>query len=103
MVLRLDILDSRTATLEVRTDQTPQQDLAIWELPLWEIVVTNGVIGTYTDVREQGGAIAKLPDNIPSFRYLNNGVYLDLGVYSIALTPELPPREDKLVWIQVDN
>ena len=103
IVLRLDILDSRTATLEVRTDQTPQQDSAIWELPLWEIVVTNGVIGTFTDVREQGGAIAKLPDNIPSFRYLNNGVYLDLGVYSIALTPELPPREDKLVWIQVDN
>jgi hypothetical protein len=103
VVLRLDILDSRTATIEIRTDQTPQQDSAIWELPLWEIVVTNGVIGTYNDVREQGGAVAKLPSNIPTYRYLNNGVYLDLGVYSIALTPELPPKEEKLVWIKIDN
>ena len=103
VVLRLDILDSRTATLEVRTDQTPQQDSAIWELPLYEVTVTNGVIGSWYDAREQGGAVAKIPDNIPSFRYLNNGVYLDLGLYTIALTPELPPRESKLVWIQVDN
>lgn len=103
VVLRLDILDSRTATIEVRTDQTPQQDSAIWELPLWEVVVNNGVIGSWYDVREQGGAVAKLPDNIPSFRYLNNGVYLDLGLYTIALTPELPPKEEKLVWIKIDN
>lgn len=103
VVLRLDILDSRTATFEVRTDQTPQQDSAIWELPLYEVSVTNGKINSYVDVRVQGGAVAKIPDNIPSFRYLNNGVYLDLGVYTIALTPTLPPREEKLVWIQIDN
>lgn len=103
VVLRLDITDSRTATFEVRTDQTPQQDTSIWELPLYEVIVTNGVIGSQYDVRVQGGAVAKIPDSVPTFRYLNNGVYLDLGLYTIALTPLQPPAEEKLVWIQVDN
>lgn len=103
VVLRLDINDSRTATFEVRTDQTPQQDSAIWELPLYEVIVTNGVIGTWYDVRVQGGAVAKIPEGVPTFRYGSNGVFLDLGVYTLALTPLQPPAAEKLVWIQVDN
>lgn len=103
IVLRVDILDSRTATIEVRTDQTPQQDTAIWELPLWNITVANNVITGYTDLRVQGGAVAKLPDNVPTYNYKNNGVHLVLGIYEIALTPLQPPMQEKLVWIQIDN
>ena len=101
VVLRLDILDSRTATFEVRTDQTPQQDTAIWELPLWNVTVVSGVITSVDDLRVQGGAIAKIPDNIPSYTYKNNGVHLNIGIYEIALTPLQPPNGEKLVWIQV--
>lgn len=103
IVLRLDILDARVASLEVRTDRTPQQDTAIWELPLYNCTVSNGVITSTTDLRVQGGAVAKIPDNIPTYTYKNNGVHLTLGVYEIALTPLQPPAQEKLVWIQVDN
>ena len=33
----------------------------------------------------------------------DNGVYLQVGDYSIALTPAQPPASAKRVWIQVDN
>ena len=41
--------------------------------------------------------------NIPTFFYRDNGVYLQVGDYSIALTPAQPPASAKRVWIQVDN
>ena len=103
VVLRVDMTDTRTASFVVRTDQTPQQDDAIWELPLYEVSVTNGVIGSNKDVRTQGGAVAKIPEGVPTFRYGSNGVFLELGVYTLALTPAQPPAAEKLVWIQVDN
>ena len=44
----------------------------------------------------------------PSDQYVtwfarDNGVYLQVGDYSIALTPAQPPASAKRVWIQVDN
>lgn len=41
--------------------------------------------------------------NIPTFFYRDNGVYLQIGTYTIALTPAQPPASAKRVWIQVDN
>ena len=47
-------------------------------------------------------------DYAPNDQYVtwfarDNGVYLQIGDYSIALTPAQPPASAKRVWIQVDN
>lgn len=103
IVLRVDITGARLASIAIRTDQVPQQDSSIWELPLYNATVTNGVITAVTDKRVQGGAVAKPAANVPTYYYANNGVYLQIGTYSIALTPAQPPTAAKRVWIQVDN
>ena len=103
IVLRIDMTGTRAASLVVRTDQTPQQDNAAWELLLYYCTVSNGVITGITDKRVQGGAVAKPAANVPTYFYRDNGVYLQIGTYSIALTPAQPPTSAKRVWIQVDN
>lgn len=104
ITIRVDISDLRKATINVRTDRAPEQNAAVWEYPLYNITVTNGVIGTLpTNVRAQGGAVAKTAANVPTFFYRDNGVYLQIGDYSIALTPAQPPASAKRVWIQIDN
>lgn len=103
IVIRVNITDTRTTTIEVRTDQIPQKDAAIYELPLYNITVSNGTITASTDLRVQGGAIAKPASNVPTYFYRDNGVYLQIGTYSIALTPAQPPGSAKRVWIQIDN
>jgi hypothetical protein len=103
IVLRVDITGTRLASVIVRTDQTPQKDTSAWELILYNCTVANGVITGVTDKRVQGGAIAKPAANVPTFFYRDNGVYLQIGTYSIALTPAQPPSSAKRVWIQVDN
>ena len=103
IVLRVDITGARMASVAIRTDQVPQQDSSIWELPLYNCTVSNGVITAITDKRVQGGAVAKPASNVPTFFYRDNGVYLQIGTYSIALTPAQPPTSAKRVWIQVDN
>lgn len=103
IVLRVDITGARLASLVIRTDQTPQKDNSIWELILYNCTVSNGVITGVTDKRVQGGAVAKPAANVPTFFYRDNGVYLQIGTYSIALTPAQPPSSAKRVWIQVDN
>jgi hypothetical protein len=103
IVLRVDITGTRAASLIVRTDQTPQKDSSAWELLLYTCTVSNGVITAVTDKRVQGGAVAKPAANVPTYFYRDNGVYLQIGTYSIALTPAQPPTSAKRVWIQVDN
>lgn len=39
----------------------------------------------------------------PTWFARDNGVYLQIGEYTIALTPAQPPASAKRVWIQVDN
>lgn len=102
VVLRVDIADARKASIIVRTDQNPQQDSAAWELPLFTVTVSNGVITGITDLRVQGGAVAKTAANVPTYFYRDNGVYLQIGDYSLALTPAQPPASAKRVWIQID-
>lgn len=104
IVLRVDITDARKVTLAVRTDQIPQQDETIWEYALYQVSVSNGIISSVpVNVRAQGGAIAVPAANVPTFFYRDNGVYLQVGTYSIALTPAQPPGSAKRVWIQIDN
>lgn len=103
VALRVDMTDARTATLVVKTDQTQIKTASLYELPLYNVTVANGIITAITaDVRVQGGAVAKVPDNIATYFYRDDGVYLQIGTYSIALTPSQPPASVQRVWIQVD-
>jgi hypothetical protein len=56
VVIRVDIANARIATLAVRDDRTPQQDASIWELPLYNVVVADGIMTGATDLRVPGGA-----------------------------------------------
>ncbi len=113
VVLRVDITTARTATLAIRTDQTPQQDSSIWELPLYNITVSNGAISAITsDLRVQGGAIAKMQPNMVTWSADPNGVYLHCGNYNgtgkeiqLFLTAAQPAASstNPRAWIQIDN
>jgi hypothetical protein len=112
MVIRIDITGARLASIAIRTDQTPQQDAAIWELPLYNLVVSNGVISSYTDVRTQGGAIAKMAPDTVSWDADINGCVINCGLMSgngkpirLFLTSAQPAASSTEIraWIQIDK
>ena len=113
VVLRVDITTARNATLAVRTNQTPQQDSSIWELPLFNVTVAGGVITAITsDLRVQGGAMAKPPANMVTWTADPNGIYLNCGNYGgvnkpikLFLTAAQPGASAAThnAWIQIDN
>jgi hypothetical protein len=113
IVLRLDADNTRDVTLVVKTDRSPIQTPALFELPVYDANVTNGVITGVIDKRYQGGAVPNNHnhkkeeveglDNMVYYFYRDNGAYLQVGDYSIALTPAQPPASAKRVWIQIDN
>lgn len=113
VVLRVDISTARIASLAVRTDQTPQQDASIWELPLYNVTVTNGVISAITsDLRVQGGAIAKAPPNMVTWQADPNGIILNCGNYDgtgkpiqLFLTAAQPAASGSIIraWLEIDN
>jgi hypothetical protein len=111
IVLRVDITGTRSASLVVRTDQTPQQDSAAWEYPLYNVTVTNGVISALpVNVRAQGGAIAKPSANVVTWINDPNGVCLLIGshngnLYKLFLTSAQPSSvsTERRAWIQMDS
>ena len=112
IVLRVNITDTRIATLEVRTDQIPQKDNAIWELPLYNITVSNGAITASTDLRVQGGAIAKPAANVLTWQADPNGVFCNMGFMNgtgkpikLFLTSAQPAASSTEIraWIQIDK
>lgn len=113
VVLRVDMSAARVATLAIRTDQTPQQDSSLWELPLYNVTVANGAITTIgTDLRKQGGAVAKPPANMVTWTADPNGIYLNCGNYNgtgkpiqLFLTAAQPAASasQNRAWIQIDN
>jgi hypothetical protein len=56
VVIRVDKEDARIASLVVKADREPIQDEVFYELPLYDVTVSNGVISVATDIRVQGGA-----------------------------------------------
>lgn len=57
VVIKVDFSDTRTASLVVKTDQVPIQSSAVWEYPLYNVTVSDGIIvGLPTDLRTVGGA-----------------------------------------------
>lgn len=110
LVIRVNITDTRKASFEMRTDQIPQQDQSIYELPLYNCTVTNGVITAVTDLRVQGGAIAKPAANVVTWSEDPSGVYLNIGshngkIYRLFLTANMPGEGgtgERRAWIQMD-
>jgi hypothetical protein len=112
VVLRVDFVDTRTATLVVRTDRVNQKDASAWELPLYNVSVTNGVITAVTDVRVQGGAVAKMAASTVSWGADPNGVYLNCGllggtgkpikVFFTSAQPAASSTEIR-AWFQIDK
>lgn len=101
IVLRVDIAGARNTTLAIRTDRTPQKDNAIWEYPLYNISVTNGVISTLpVNVRAQGGAVAKTAANVPTWYPDPNGVVLKISNHEVFFTTAEPAKAAKRIWIQ---
>lgn len=101
ITIKIDKTDQRKATINVRTDRTPEQNAAVWEYPLYHITVTNGVISSLpTNVRAQGGAIAKTAANVATWYNDPNGVVLQVGTHKIFLTTAEPAKAAKTIWIQ---
>lgn len=111
ITIRIDKTDQRKATINVRTDRAPEQNTAVWEYPLYNIEVTNGVIGTLPiNVRAQGGAVAKTAANVVTWNDDPSGVYLNVGTHSgksykvflTSNTPAVGGTGERRVWIQTD-
>jgi hypothetical protein len=112
IVIKVDIKGERKASISVRTDQNPQKDEAIYEMVLYNCNVSNGVITGVTDLRVQGGALAKMSPSVVSWGGDPNGVFINMGKYNntgkpvkLFLTSQQPsasPLEHR-IWIQIDN
>lgn len=112
LVIRVDISDERLARLIVKTDQNPIQDAAIYELPLYNLSVTDGIATIGANLKVQGGAIAKTAANVVTWQADTNGVRMNTGLFSgngkpvvLFLTSAQPSATstEHRVWIQIDK
>jgi hypothetical protein len=112
IVIRVDTLTARNAEIVVKTDQTPIKTESLYELPLYNCTVANGIITGATDLRLQGGAVAKMPASVVTWGTDNNGVYMNLGNYAgtgkpvkLYLTSVQPAASTSEIraWIQIEN
>jgi hypothetical protein len=66
IVIEMDADTDRVASLVVKTDQTPVQTSTFYELPLYNVTVTDGIITGITDIRYRGGAVPNNHDHVIS-------------------------------------
>jgi hypothetical protein len=126
IVLRLDVENARSASLVVKTDRTPTQTTILYELPVYDVNVANGIITSVVDKRYQGGAVPnnhnhktteveglqeQLDEKVKS-SVDPNGIRLVVGKYAgtgknivLFLTSVRPSAvsTEHRVWIQIDN
>jgi hypothetical protein len=112
LVLRVDIAGERRASLVVKTDRSPTQDASMFELPLYNLVVSGGSVTSTINLRVQGGAIAKTASNVVTWESSTTGVRQITGLYNgngkpivvyfTANRPAASPSEHR-VWIQIEN
>jgi hypothetical protein len=114
VVIRVDFVTRREATLEVKTTRTPIQTDTMYELPIYDVSVANGVItGVTADLRYQGGAVPNNHnhDEMVKWESTTNGVRAIMGKYQgtgknivLYLTTTQPAASDgeHRVWIQID-
>jgi hypothetical protein len=112
IVLRVDITGARLASIALRTDQSPQQDSSMWELPLYNATVANGIITSVTSLRTQGGAFSKVAPNVVTWQADPNGIFLNIGNMNgtgkpmkLFLTSAQPAASATEIraWIQIDK
>jgi hypothetical protein len=112
IVLRVDVNNERKASLIVKTDQSPVQSAALFELPLYNVTVSNGAITAVTDLRVQGGAIAKTAANVVTWESQTTGIRMRTGLFAgngkpimLYLSSSQPAASatEHRVWIQIDN
>ena len=126
VVIQMDFEGTRDAAIIVKTDRTPIQSASLYELPLYDVNVANGIITAAGDKRYQGGAIpnnhnqpistidglqAKLDESV-RWAADPNGVRAVIGKYAgtgkqvvLFLTSARPAADssEHRVWIQIDN
>lgn len=126
VVIQVDSDSARAASLIVKTDRNPIQSASLYELPLYNVTVTNNIITVADDIRYQGGAV---PNNhnqpISTITGLQshidkaitwiadpNGIKASMGKYAgtgkpvtLFLTSSRPSASssEHRVWIQIDN
>lgn len=126
VVIQLDIDDQRIAKIVVKQDRTPIQSPSFYELPLYDVTVTDGIITAVTDIRFQGGAVPNnhnqpistidgLQDHINkaiTWTADSNGIRANMGKFAgtgkpvvLFLTTAQPSATstEHRVWIQIDN
>jgi 5,10-methylene-tetrahydrofolate dehydrogenase/methenyl tetrahydrofolate cyclohydrolase len=126
VVLHVDADNERTAKLIVKTNRTPVQSATIFELPLYNVNVSNGLITDAIDIRTSGGTMPNnhlhpISDITGLQTQLNstltwvgqsNGVKCIMGRYNttgkpvaLFLTTTQPSASstEHRVWIQIDN
>jgi hypothetical protein len=126
IVIHVDADNERTAKLIVKQNRTPIQSATLFELPLYNITVSNGLITVATDIRNQGGAtpsnhLHPISDVSGLQTQLNstltwvgqsNGVKCIMGRYNttgkpvaLFLTTTQPSASstEHRVWIQITN
>lgn len=103
IAIRVDAADSRAATLVVKTDQIAVESTDLYEMPLYNCTVANGIITGVTDVRVIGGVKAVMPDNIPHYEWDGaHGYTLFIGNYELCMWLDQPPAKAGRIWIQTD-
>jgi hypothetical protein len=126
VVIQMDFDDTRMAKVVVKENRVPINSTTFYELPLWDVTVTSGIITAVADKRYQGGAV---PNNhthgIADISGLQaqidksltwiadpNGVKCTMGKYAgtgkpvvLFLTTANPgaSASEHRVWIQIDN
>jgi hypothetical protein len=119
IVLNVDFVTAREATIVVKDVRAPIQTDTMYELPIYDVVVELGVIKSATDLRFQGGCIPNNHnhDNLGIDKMVKwendpNGVRINMGKYGGAgkpvilyLTAAQPAASssEHRVWIQIDN
>jgi hypothetical protein len=126
VVIRVDMLEARAASIVVKTDRTPIQTGVMYELPLYDADVVNGIITKVADVRVQGGtvpnnhthkiseveALQETLDKSVTWLADPNGVKAIMGKFGgtgknvvLFLTTAQPAANttEHRVWIQIDN
>jgi hypothetical protein len=129
IVIQVDSDDARSAALVVKMDQNPIQTASLYELPLYNVTVTNNLITAVTDVRTKGGvgshihviseisglvsALDAKADDSNSLTWAAdpNGVKCTMGKFNgtgkpvvLFLTTARPAAvsSEHRVWIQID-
>jgi hypothetical protein len=126
VVIQMDMEDTRVANLVVKQDRTPIKSSTFYELELWDVTVSNGIITAVTDKRFQGGAVPNNHlhstadvsglqahiDKALTWVADPNGVKCTMGKYAgtgkpivLFLTSSQPSAvsSEHRVWIQIDN